>query len=92
MDLSRLLDAIDESGLHEIAKGYAFDTAMKIVTTGQAIDHEWNDVETMNLLDEDAAFTARVLSDPMNWGIADERWKEFCDTWRNNAKSQPEEK
>jgi len=81
MGISKLLDAIEQSGLQEIAKGYAFDTATRIVTTGSDIKQEYEDSESMDQFDDDTALTAHVLSNPVNWGIADDRWKGFCVSW-----------
>lgn len=79
--LNVLYDAIKEAGLVEIATtSPAYDAMTRIVENGHDVPCRWDadDKEMNALFDEDTAETARVLSNPGNWGISDPRWQTFC--------------
>lgn len=85
-DLNRLLVAIERAGLGDLAKeksAYAFETAWRISEKKADLANSWPlDDELVKAFEDDTAETARVLSNPVNWGISDERWKEFCKEWK----------
>ena len=85
-ELNRLLLGIERAGLGDLSKEggeYAFNTAWRISGKKEDLPNTWPlDEEMEQAYSEDTMETARVLSNPVNWGIADERWKAFCEEWK----------
>ena len=81
-ELTKLIKLISVWHLTEVVKReslYAWETAIRIIDTGW--DLMENDLieETENRKDTD--LTAKVLSNPKNWGIADIEWQRMCQSW-----------
>ena len=89
--LNRLLLGIERAGLGDVAmKGseHAFNTAWSISGKKEDLPNTWPLDEEMELAySEDTMETARVLSNPTNWGISDPAWKDFCKEWNNDQRS-----
>lgn len=85
-ELNRLLLGIERAGLGDVAKKeseYAFNTAWRLSGKKEDLPNTWPLDEEMELAYfEDTSEITRVLTNPINWGISDERWKAFCKEWK----------
>jgi len=80
-ELEKLIKLISVWHLIEVAKRespYAWECAIKILDTGKLLDTPYLTEEE---LERDDIEFAGTLSNPKNWGIADEEWKRMVKSW-----------